>query len=231
MSTETPKVYQAISNVMRAMSKSGISKGRKNQQQGYAFRGIDDAMNALSPVLAENGLLVLPRVQSRTVTERATNKGGLLFYTVLDVEFDFVSAEDGSKHTIRTIGEAMDSADKSSNKAMSAAYKYACFQAFCIPTEASPDNDADFTTHEVAAATPEQVATLFAMLKGAANRGGTPEFRKVWKSNEGAARTVIVQDDAKMSELQNLCADYDAAKDNTDAAQANQQEQEQQQGA
>lgn len=227
MSTETPKVYQAISNVMRAMSKSGISKVRKNQQQGYAFRGIDDAMNALSPVLAENGLLVLPRVQSRTVTERATNKGGLLFYTVLDVEFDFVSAEDGSKHTIRTIGEAMDSADKSSNKAMSAAYKYACFQAFCIPTEASPENDADFTTHEVAAATPAEIAALFAKLKKAAS-SGTAEFRKVWKSNDEQARLMIVQDDAKMAELQKLCADADAAVDDTDAAEANQQEQEQQ---
>jgi hypothetical protein len=47
------------------------------------------------------------------------------------------------------IGEAMDSGDKSSNKAMSAAYKYAAFQAFCIPTEG--DNDADATTHDVRA--------------------------------------------------------------------------------
>ena len=43
----------------------------------------------------------------------------------------------------------MDSGDKSSNKAMSAAYKYACFLAFAIPTEG--DNDADSHTHEVAA--------------------------------------------------------------------------------
>ena len=51
-------------------------------------------------------------------------------------------------HTIRTYGEAMDSADKATNKAMSAAYKYAAIQAFCIPTEG--DNDADATTHDVA---------------------------------------------------------------------------------
>lgn len=41
----------------------------------------------------------------------------------------------------------MDSGDKASNKAMSAAYKYAAIQTFCIPTEG--DNDADSTTHEV----------------------------------------------------------------------------------
>jgi hypothetical protein len=54
---------------------------------------------------------------------------------------------DGSKHVVKTCGEAMDSADKATNKAMSAAYKYALFQAFCIPTEG--DNDADATTQEV----------------------------------------------------------------------------------
>ena len=83
-----------------------------------------------------------------SVVERQTQKGGTLIYTTLTVEFDFVSAEDGSTHTVRTVGEAMDSADKSSNKAMSAAYKYAAFMAFCIPTEG--DNDADATTYELA---------------------------------------------------------------------------------
>ena len=64
----------------------------------------------------------------------------------VEAEFDFVSADDGSVHTARTFGEAMDSGDKATNKAMSAAYKYACFQTFAIPTEG--DNDADATVHE-----------------------------------------------------------------------------------
>lgn len=148
----TPKVYAAIAAVMLEMSQVGISKDRRNQQQGYNFRGIDDAYAALSPVLAKNKLLMLPRVTSREQVERVTSKGGAIFYTTVTAEFDLVSAEDGSKHTIATVGEAMDSADKSSNKAMSAAYKYAAFQAFCIPTEG--DNDADAHTHEVAAAAP-----------------------------------------------------------------------------
>jgi len=140
-------VYKAICAITAEMSKIGISKDRKNQQQGYQFRGIDDVYGALSPLLAKHGLCVLPRVIDRTVSEQQSKSGGVLFYTTLKVEFDFVAAEDGSKHTVCTVGEAMDSGDKSSNKAMSAAYKYACFQAFCIPTEG--DNDADAHTHEV----------------------------------------------------------------------------------
>lgn len=142
------KVYAAINAVQAAMAKEGISKDSRNQQQGYAFRGIDSVYGALAPHLAANKLCILPRVMSRSVDEKQTKTGGVLFYTTLMVEFDFVSAEDGSKHTVCTVGEAMDSGDKSSNKAMSAAYKYAAFQAFCIPTEG--DNDADVSTHEPA---------------------------------------------------------------------------------
>ena len=142
------KVYEAINNVTAALAKTGISKDRRNSQgSGYMFRGIDDVYGALAPLLAAHGLCILPRVISRDVKEQTSKSGGLLFYTVLLVEFDFVAKEDGSKHTVCTIGEAMDSGDKSTNKAMSAAFKYACFLAFCIPTEG--DNDADSSTHAV----------------------------------------------------------------------------------
>lgn len=140
------KVYKCINAVQSELAKAGISKTSRNQAQGYNFRGIDAVYNALSPMLATNGLCILPRMLSRTCEERLTQKGTALFYVTVDAEFDLVCAEDGSKHTIKTFGEAMDSGDKATNKAMSAAYKYACMQAFAIPTEG--DNDADKTTHE-----------------------------------------------------------------------------------
>lgn len=142
------EVYKAIAAVQADLARDGISKGRRNQQQGYQFRGIDDVFNAISPLLAKHGLCILPRVLSRGVTERTTAKGGVLFYVTIDAEFDFVAASDGSTHTVRIAGEAMDSADKATNKAMSAAYKYAALMTFAIPTEG--DNDADATTHEIA---------------------------------------------------------------------------------
>ena len=134
-------VYRAINAVQRDLSALGISKDRKNAAQGYTFRGIDDVYNALAPLLSKHGLCILPRILERDCVERATAKGGVMFYVTVAAEFDFVAAEDGSKHVVRTYGEAMDSADKATNKAMSAAYKYAAFQAFSIPTEG--DNDAD----------------------------------------------------------------------------------------
>src|SRR5574337_1119748 len=66
------KVYQAINKVQATLAKTGIGKDRKNQQQGYSFRGIDDMYNALAPLLADNGLCILPRVLSRHCEERTT---------------------------------------------------------------------------------------------------------------------------------------------------------------
>lgn len=157
--SDVPKVFAAITAVTEEIGKAGISKDRKNQQQGYSFRGIDEVYNNLSPILAKHKLCVLPRILNRTLTERQTAKGGVIFYVVVEAEFDLVSAEDGSKHVIRTFGEAMDTADKATNKAMSAAYKYAAMQAFCIPTEG--DNDADASEGGIAGPmTPEQVEEI-----------------------------------------------------------------------
>lgn len=141
-------VYKAIAAVQGELAKVGIAKANRNSQQGYNFRGIDDVYAALSPLLAKHGLCVIPRVIDRTMLEKTTSKGNPLFYVTVHAEFDFVSSEDGSKHTAATYGEAMDSGDKATNKAMSAAYKYAAFMTFAIPTEG--DNDADATTHDVA---------------------------------------------------------------------------------
>lgn len=139
-------VYECIAAVSAEIAQTGIAKTRKNAQQGYSFRGIDEVFNALAPLISKHQLVILPRILTRACVERQTQKGVTLFYVTVEAEFDFVSAKDNTQHTVRTFGEAMDSADKATNKAMSAAYKYAAFQTFCIPTEG--DNDADATTPE-----------------------------------------------------------------------------------
>lgn len=138
-----PQVYGAIAAVMGALSKEGIAKLERNKEQGYQFRGIDSIYSALSAKLVEHGLLMLPRVVKREHYEKVTKSGAVLLYARLEMEYDMVAVADGSKHVISTYGEAMDSGDKSGNKAMSAAYKYAAIQAFCIPTVGEPDADLD----------------------------------------------------------------------------------------
>lgn len=131
-------IYQAIHGVMTDVG--AIGKDKKNQQQGFMYRGVDDVMNALQPAFVHNNIFVVPEVLEQTREERTTAKGAQLLYSIIKVKFTFY-ADDGTNVSATVVGEGMDSADKSSNKAMSVAFKYACFQVFCIPTEDMVDPD------------------------------------------------------------------------------------------
>jgi hypothetical protein len=168
------KVYQAINAIQAELSVLGITKDRKATQGAtFAYRGIDDVYNTISPLLAKHKLVILPRMLERTQDERKSAKGNALFYTTVKAEFDVVSSEDGSHHTICTYGEAMDSGDKSTNKAMSTAYKYACFQMFAIPTEG--DNDPDATVHQVRPQVPLLDADQLAEIRALIDSNGADE--------------------------------------------------------
>ena len=180
-------VYQCINRVQTALNKTGISKDRTAQQgASFKFRGIDDVYNAISPLLAESGLCILPRMISRHCDERQSTAGKALFYVTVEAEFDLVSAEDGTRHTIRTFGEAMDSGDKATNKAMSAAYKYACFQAFAIPTEG--DNDPDAHVHELTRTMPESAIEMHQLAMH--NASTTAALRTVFGVAYKAAKAI-----------------------------------------
>lgn len=136
--SEAKNIFQTINAVMEEIG--AIGKNSKNKQQGFNFRGIDDVMNTLNPALIKHHLFIVPEIIEQTREERATQKGGLLIYSICKVKYTFF-AEDGSSITAVVIGEGMDSGDKATNKAMSIAFKYACFQVFCIPTEETKEAD------------------------------------------------------------------------------------------
>lgn len=135
---EEKKIYSALANINRKVGV--LTKSRKNQQQGFMFRGIDDVMNELHAHFAEHGVLVIPEIETYDVTERVSAKGGAMFVVRAMMKFHLTAA-DGSFITIRNVGEAMDSGDKAMNKAMSIALKYALLQLFLIPTEEKKDPD------------------------------------------------------------------------------------------
>lgn len=135
-----PLIYQKIVEVMSSIS--AISKDRDNQGQHFKYRGIDDVMNELHPTLAKCGVFVVPNVLEETRSERDTANGKVAFYTRLKIQYSFYAA-DGSHIDTTVIGEAMDTGDKASNKALSVGMKYACLQVFCIPTEDDKDPDGE----------------------------------------------------------------------------------------
>ena len=169
---ETPKIYAAMAKVMGDIV--AIGKDSTNQQQGFKYRSIDAVYNALNPLLAKHGIFTTPEVLDKTREERVNAKGTTLAFTCLRVRYTFW-ADDGSSVSCVVEGEGMDSGDKSSNKAMAVAHKYALLQTFCIPTEEQKDPDAD--THEVAP-NPHR-AHLLADLQAVADEG-YEQYKAAW---------------------------------------------------
>ena len=134
------KIYEAIANVMKDVG--AVGKDGKNNFDNYVYRSIDGVMNALSPALVKNKVFVTPTVIDSHREERVNAKGTNMVYTILKVKYTFYT-DDGSNIECTVIGEAMDRSDKSTNKAMSAAFKYAIFQTFCIPTEEMIDSETE----------------------------------------------------------------------------------------
>ena len=152
-SKEAPQVLRGIQQVIAAFAENGIGKNRKNESQGFKFRGIDDVMNRMAQHLVEADIVIIPRVTHRDVQERVNSRGNPLFYVTVQVDFTILSTIDGSSVVCSVPGEAMDSGDKATNKALSIAYKYMAFQLFAIPI----DEDPDATTHTLA---PKKEKTL-----------------------------------------------------------------------
>ena len=145
-------IYKKMSAVMKSVG--SVAKDQKNQAQGYAFRGIDQFINALYPALTQHEVFMTPRCtrfnQELRDVVRGNGKAGVDKHVSILMEYDFF-AEDGSKVTIGPIpAEGLDSGDKATNKALSAGLKYALIQGFCVPTVDM--EEADRTTPEIGVA-------------------------------------------------------------------------------
>ena len=155
-------IYESIAAVQADVD--FIGKDRQTQSGGrFKYRGVDQVLNTLHPLFAKHKVFAIPEVLEVLGREwRKTEKGGNVVYQTIKVKYTFY-AEDGSNVSAVVIGEAMDSGDKASNKCMSVAYKYACFQILSIPTEettADPDELDDALPPKQEFITPEALAAF-----------------------------------------------------------------------
>lgn len=136
-----PGIYQALANICKNIG--AVEKEKKTSGAAvFKYRGIDDVYNAIHKQLGENGVFILPHCLERRADTRQSKQGNFVSYVLLRMKYTFCHT-DGSSVSCEVIGEAMDSGDKGTNKAMSIAHKYALLQMFCIPTEDMQDPDAE----------------------------------------------------------------------------------------
>ena len=137
-----PLIYSKMLAVKKDIG--SVGKDQKNTGQGWKFRGIDQFVNALHPILNKHGVGILPMVVQHSEPKFITNEktGKTSKQTQITMKYTFF-AEDGSTVDVIMPAEGVDPGDKGTNKAMSAALKYCLIQTFCVPTQdmAEADNE------------------------------------------------------------------------------------------
>lgn len=141
----TPQLTIAQSLVEVMKSVGAIAKKDKNTSQGFNFRGIDSVVNAVAPALQQWGVIVVPHVEDYQYESVEIGKNRTVMgHVKVKVTYTFIgSAGDAIGATV--VGEAMDSGDKATAKAMSVAFRTALLQALCLPTD---DIDPDAQSYE-----------------------------------------------------------------------------------
>lgn len=116
---------------------------KENSTVNYAFRGIDDVMNHLNPLLAKNAVSLEKEVVSFKLDEKnSTDKYGKArssYCAIVHIRLIFTDGIE--KQQFEEVAMSEDYADKAMTQAESMAYKYAILRKFCIPTEDLPDGD------------------------------------------------------------------------------------------
>lgn len=136
--TETVAVHVALARALAELP--SVGKTQRNAQQGYNFRGIEDIVNAVNPVLGRHGLVILPDVLERIGEERTTKSGGAWYTVHVHVRYTLVGPA-GDTLTCSAWGEGVDNGDKATNKAMTTAFKNMLTQVFAISTKDISDGE------------------------------------------------------------------------------------------
>lgn len=145
MSEPIRSVVDALAAVQRKISH--IGKGGESTEGGrYSFRRIDDVINGLHPLLAEEGVIIAPTAIElldfqQPVPGRKSESWSMM--QVL-VTYQIRAAGADDQLEVQALGIGLDNGDKGPGKALSYAYKTAISQLLSIPTD-DPSIDAELT--------------------------------------------------------------------------------------
>lgn len=124
----------AMIRIMRDVREIGKDGQAPAKVGGYAYRKVDDIMNAVGGAMRDHAVFIRPEVVSN---ERRswTSNSSLVTEVVLTMRYHWVSGVDGTSIDVLVVGEGRDNGDKATSKAQAMCYKTMLLQALCIPLE------------------------------------------------------------------------------------------------
>ena len=141
MNDDTGKrtIFEVFADVKREVAPVG--KDSENKQQHFKYRGVDAVVNAAADALDKHGVITAPLLQSIEYgTVQVGQARTVMGHVKVQVIYRFYGPA-GDHFDAHVPGEAMDSGDKATPKAMSVAYRIALIQALNLPTgDPAPDS-------------------------------------------------------------------------------------------
>lgn len=143
MTAELSTVQQAWAAVMTDVRALGKDQ-RTDSGTRFNFRGVDDVMNLVGPVLRQHGVSVVPTSVTHHPENYSTKTGTAMRNVTVLVTYA-IHGPAGDTMPGAAAGEASDAGDKATPKAMSVAFRTFLLQSLCLPTE---DRDPDMDQYE-----------------------------------------------------------------------------------
>jgi hypothetical protein len=145
-----------------------IQKRGHNEVHRYRYVTAADIAGAVGDILAELGVVVVPRLESISHEPARTSRSEVEHLARVLMAYTFMDVDTAEEITVKVAGEGLDVGDKAPYKAMTGALKYALLQSFLLATGDDPEDErADYRNGlgSERVITPEQVRELQGLIE------------------------------------------------------------------
>lgn len=118
-----------------------IPKNGRNPKFNYAFVREEDAADAVRNAFIKVGLSLIPSVEKLERSTIKTNAGGEMQHVIVTMKFTMTDKDTGESDSFIMVGEAADSFDKATYKAITGCTKYAYIKLAMSGAEDNEEED------------------------------------------------------------------------------------------
>jgi hypothetical protein len=120
---------------------SYVQKRGHNERKNYNYVTAADIAGAVGDILAELGVVVVPRLESISHEPARTSRSEVEHVARVVMAYTFMDVDTAEEITVKVAGEGLDAGDKAPYKAMTGALKYALLQSFLLATGDDPEEE------------------------------------------------------------------------------------------
>ncbi len=127
-------IHQRLLEVRKSVK--GLSKDAKNKHQGFDYVSSSNVVASLKDEMDNQGLLLIPSVESFEVRSHETKQGGNWFFTILSLVYTWVNVDKPEEKIVcKWLGCGLDSSELGVGKGLTYGEKYFLLKFFNIPTD------------------------------------------------------------------------------------------------